>query len=108
MEAPSMPDQKSCREWLVAIGTLALAAFALWQLSLLRESNDISRETAKKQLRAYVSVFSAQIAGIREAGPVKVRVTVKNSGQTPAYETKIHVDAWWEQPLPKPKPGSAV
>jgi hypothetical protein len=49
-------------------------------------SNNQGREMAEKELRAYVSVDKAEIAGIESGGPPVATLTFKNSGQTPAYD----------------------
>lgn len=67
--------------WLV-FATALLAGFGFWQVI-------ISRQTARRQLRAYVDIQSGQVLGF-DTGTVRVRMVTKNSGQTPAYE----VDQW--------------
>jgi hypothetical protein len=65
------------------------ATLALW-LSTRRLVSG-AEITAKRQLRAYVDLMSGQVIdfGIPNR-PFRVRIVVKNSGQTPAYE----VDQW--------------
>jgi uncharacterized protein (UPF0333 family) len=49
-------------------------------------SNRQSREMAEKELRAYVSVDSAQITGVESGHPPVATLVFKNSGLTPAYD----------------------
>lgn len=56
-------------------------------------ANEVFKETAKRELRAYVI---ARIAGIDEVGPDKsprVRVGIHNVGQTPAYKLNRNLQA---------------
>ncbi len=81
--------------WLVAV-TLLLAFFGFWQVM-------VSRDTAKRQLRAYVWAFSDPID--TDADKLLVRTAVKNSGQTPAYD----VCCWGRlKPVNKPLPADCV
>jgi hypothetical protein len=57
---------------------MAVAIASYWQVF-------ISRDTAKRQLRAYVTVKEAKLV-LRNDGHVQPRVTFINSGQTPAYD----------------------
>jgi hypothetical protein len=68
---------------LLELGTIALAGFVLIQV---RDS----RKSSERQLRAYVDVVSGQILNFGKPGNVKLRLIIKNSGQTPAY----HLSHW--------------
>jgi len=67
-------------EIALAVGTLLLAAFALWQVL-------ISRRTARQQLRAYVIFEGGSIPLQQLQGQTffEAYVRLKNFGQTPAY-----------------------
>lgn len=75
-----------------AIAT-AFAAVAAWwyarianrMLEKMIEQTDISRETGKSQLRAYVLVDSGCIK-FRQPDRPEAQIHFKNSGQTPAYD----------------------
>lgn len=71
--------------WLV-IATFLLAAFGFWQVI-------ISRQTARRQLRAYVFVANAKIGRRDEMpGHIEIIFTLKNSGQTPAHDITVWAD----------------
>ena len=66
--------------WLV-FATVLLAVFAFWQ-------GWISRDTARRQLRAYVCIYGGSII-LRQAAQqifLEGYVTLKNFGDTPAYD----------------------
>jgi hypothetical protein len=50
-----------------------------------KESTDLSRDTAKKQLRAYMAIRQGRIF-LLEGGALRLKVEIENFGQTPAYE----------------------
>jgi hypothetical protein len=64
-------------EWLMLLCTLFLAYLA-W----------IQSESTEKELRAYVSLTRGEILGLDDEGPLKVKLTLKNSGQTPAMDAE--------------------
>lgn len=66
-----------------------------------KRSVEIATDTAKRQLRAYVTVTEAGIDHVEAGRQPKVRLVLKNSGQTPAH----HVTLWLtasERPRPTP------
>jgi hypothetical protein len=85
-------------KWLVIV-TAMLAGFGLWQVI-------ISRNTARRQLRAYVFLDPAKaftfVRRPSTATTVEIEIHIKNLGATPAHDlvTKswITVDVW---PMPK-------
>ena len=94
----------------VAFFTAVLAFVAIWQMSYLRAANEVAGRaaaaaeqslrhaegTAEKQLRAYVLATEGRVAGLNGNGPVKVQVSIKNSGQTPASKMRVEMDVSWE------------
>lgn len=69
------------------------------QSTAARDSLDLSRDTAKKQLRAYVCVDSAVVTFPQPDVP-KAQVHFRNSGQTPAYDCWGWINTWFaEHPL---------
>jgi hypothetical protein len=77
---------------IIAAGTLLIAIFTwtLWRSTdkMWRVTNDTlhhAERTAERQLRAYVDIVSGQILDFGKPGNVKLRLVIKNSGQTPAY-----------------------
>jgi hypothetical protein len=102
---------------IMAFFTFVIALAAVWQSA-------IARATARRQLRAYLFIESAGIMNVadplvpvpegqqppqgairwRDSGPITL-LTVKNSGQTPAFDVihfgNIHFQAY---PLTKPLP----
>ena len=78
---------------LVAAGTLILATFATLQWVE-------TRRTAKRQLRAYVSVLKRSIK-FSNLLTFCTEIEFKNSGQTPAYKVS-HLSKMFVQPPPGP------
>lgn len=83
-----MPKELSDPNTLVAIATFVLALAAIAQFEL-------TRRTAKRQLRAYVAMESASLVDGTKIDPPPhidrtdqpgVVITVRNSGQTPARD----------------------
>jgi hypothetical protein len=68
-----------------------------------KNSVELAEDTAKKQLRAYVLPTKGEVKGLNVNGPLQVRIAVRNSGQTPAYNATIGVDTWWEE-IPRQPP----
>ena len=60
-----------------ATGFLALAALGQFELT---------RRTAIRQLRAYVFIDKCEITGLLGDGLPQLQVSIKNSGETPAYK----------------------
>lgn len=84
---------------IASIGTLLLL-YTLW---LTRESLRITRETSKRQLRAYLAVSGCSLEEI----PVGFVVTaeIRNSGQTPAFRVRHMSESFAEDyPLGGNKP----
>jgi hypothetical protein len=60
------------------------------------------RDTARRQLRAYVFVSRANISNATEGnGPVQSRVVIKNFGQTPAYKV-VNINGFAFDQYPPP------
>jgi hypothetical protein len=89
----------------VAITALATIAIAWFTLSLRRSTDRLwdageaqralSEETAERQLRAYLSVEPVHFdfkRGPNQVLSCKVRLQIKNAGQTPAYRVEIDTD----------------
>lgn len=71
-----------------------------------RESLDLSRDTAKKQLRAYLTVAEAMLR-FNTAWIAEPQVHIQNCGKTPAYDVRQWIATKMEQlplrwPLPSP------
>ena len=81
-------DAAADSAWWAAVGSFAGAistALVIVALYFAFKSNWIARDTAKRQLRAYISI---EPGGINEAqnGLSRVPFNIINNGQTPAYE----------------------
>ena len=90
----------SITDVLVAACTVLLTYTAVIQIDKLIEANQIATvavdqtkrsvdsasDTARKQLRAYLSVVKGEVSGLEDDDPLRVKLTFRNSGQTPAYE----------------------
>jgi hypothetical protein len=74
------------------------AVLALWQIVLYRD-------TAKKQLRAYVMATGCvQKTTDESKAGCCVEITIRNSGQTPSYETSVRLCNIWYGGLPTEQP----
>ena len=71
---------------LLSAVSLSAVAFALY---LTVEANRIARDTAKRQLRAYMEVFETKIGIFPEDGEIIIQLTFQNCGQTPAYKLRL-------------------
>lgn len=65
--------------FVAAIGGMAAAVFTGWQAW-------IAKDTAERQLRAYIASTPDWIYEFSETIPVQIRYTLSNHGQTPAYK----------------------
>ena len=91
-----MEDRKAINDCLIAkytgslaaftrwlfFATAVLALFGLWQVV-------ISRNTARRQLRAYVVTRGKDINQRETDGRFVLRIDIQNTGQTPAYEMNV-------------------
>ena len=116
-------------DWMLCVtaGLLIVAAvqacFFYVQLQLMRrsmrvaekvayateDSVNLMRDTAVRQLRAYIAIDRAWIE-FPEPGVPKVTITIKNSGQTPAHNLRHWIHQWIEKyplsiELPEPPDG---
>jgi len=72
---------------LAAEAAKEAAATAKSQAEVARGTLKTMQDTAERQLRAYVFVESAQVVNVIDGtGSPEAHVTIKNYGQTPAYE----------------------
>ena len=100
-------------EWLIVYVTGAYAIFACFQWLALSQQIGLAKDTAKRQLRAYICVESSMLKfpppltanfpenlldyqGLIMPGPIEAQVHVKNCGQTPAYEVRTWIHTWYE------------
>lgn len=72
--------------WVAAILSFVGTCLILWTLLLTRQANTIARDTAKRQLRAYLIANGGAIERIPEG--YILSVVIRNSGQTPAFDVK--------------------
>jgi hypothetical protein len=78
-------DSAQIAAWLSG-ASFAAVLIALW---FAFRSNWIARDTAKRQLRAYVSVEPKGIYERDSDGNIIVPIAIKNAGQTPAYQVTV-------------------
>lgn len=69
----------------LSIGTIALAGASIWQVCE-------TRTTAKRQLRAYISVIEFKITNVKKDSLPYPFIVIKNNGQTPARNVCITID----------------
>lgn len=75
--------------WVAAISTIVSTAAVLIAIGLTYQSNAIARDTAKRQLRAYVNVSTATIERRDGGNEFVVTAHFINAGQTPAHAVKV-------------------
>jgi hypothetical protein len=76
-------------EWLIFLATVALffaTAALVWATWLLASG---AERTAQRQLRAYVHVTEARLQQASVGAHPTVHASIKNAGQTPAYNVSI-------------------
>jgi uncharacterized protein (UPF0333 family) len=88
--------------WILAVITVA-GVIAAWRglpelkrqaeaakdaTAAAKDAIELSRDTAKRQLRAYVCVIAADMAFTKADAP-EIEIRIKNCGMTPAYEVKL-------------------
>jgi hypothetical protein len=73
------------------IALVATIAIAILAVAAAFGSNRIARESAERQLRAYVSVSACNIV-MADNGGVTSKIKFRNSGQTPAYNVIPNVN----------------
>lgn len=125
LERPCEPGQDSrgsdlCAQWKAADAAREAARWTFWSmlvgvagvlglvlnlrqgraaLAKAREANEIARESAERQLRAYVYVSRVEVRDIKPGYRAIHKILLTNAGQTPAYDLKlrgfsqIHTDA---------------
>lgn len=97
-----LPPPNSLSDWLtplVAAAAIAQAYFAMWALQGLRHSRraadaaaaslDLSRDTAQRQLRAYIGMHEQEVAPLTAGQPLRLVMNFRNVGMTPAYDVRI-------------------
>ena len=86
-----------------------VSTFLLWWVT--RNTWKHAQDSSERQLRAYVCVDSAKITGFAVGGRPVFSVTLKNVGQTPAYEyrqTRFVGVQPWPQPTIPPADGGIL
>jgi hypothetical protein len=71
----------------VGIGTLQLFAF-IWQAIVLGMTIEVSRDTARRQLRAYVAGIPDFMFAFSDSSLPRTRFKLHNSGTTPAHRLR--------------------
>jgi hypothetical protein len=120
--AVSIPWYEMPEWWLLILGvpTLIIVAWQAWEtrkaaesakdsVGVVKRQADLMEDTAKRQLRAYISMETANL-GFPQKNRPTASVTFKNFGQTPAYEVQswisIKIDSYPASiPFALQKPG---
>jgi hypothetical protein len=76
---------------LVGVGVLQLVSFII-QARRLGDTVNVMKDTAQRQLRAYVSIFDARIAFDTDGRTFRPTIVLQNAGQTPAYDVASWTD----------------
>lgn len=90
-------DAAADSAWWAAVSGYATAISTILVLIALYfafRSNWIARDTAKRQLRAYISVEPQGVYERDDNGFVTVPILFKNAGQTPAYH--VTIQSWFQ------------
>jgi hypothetical protein len=85
-------EVKTQRQMLIA--TWILAGAGILQFIILVGTFFIMRDTARRQLRAYVCIESGLVTFPQPNMP-EVLIEYKNTGQTPAYNTNAWINLWF-------------
>src|SRR6267143_298591 len=98
-------------KWLAVVGALQFLALIVQAVVFWRTLRQM-RDTAKRELRAYVCISEARVKFYSPADP-EALVHVKNCGKTPAYKVGYKIHLWIGQyPLPSgtelPPPSEVV
>jgi hypothetical protein len=81
--------------WLIWVAVVQAIALFLTILAIMRQTR-ILKDTAQRQLRAYVCVSSVLLKFPKPNVP-EIQVCLKNSGQTPAYNVRGWIHMWIEE-----------
>jgi hypothetical protein len=73
-------------------GVVSSLAFSARGLRQTKEALELQRMSSERQLRAYVGVRSVKILRFEVGQKVAVRITLKNFGQTPAYNVEERLE----------------
>lgn len=88
-------EEHSKSEWEkgTALGTIALAAFTLLVLVVaIRQRYDL-KDSAERQLRAYVGITYPELIHVPEEGKLLAIVKYANTGQSPAHDVELRMAA---------------
>lgn len=75
--------------WASGVAGIGSLVGVLFALRLAFHANWIARDTANRQLRAYIGVDESWIEWDKTTGEFILGVRLKNSGQTPAYNVRV-------------------
>jgi len=106
---PELGKQSSLTDWFLVLLTLAYAVVSYRTLRAIHDQTLLSRNTARRQLRAYIVVKSVRVEVDSPDGAPKGTtrvipgVTFFNAGQTPAYRLShfqsMHIDSLHLRPV---------
>lgn len=85
-------DAAADASWWAKVGSFASAIstfLVLLALYLAFRSNWIARDTAKRQLRAYMNLSEIKLMSRNVGAPVTTKVIFSNTGQTPARRVQV-------------------
>lgn len=110
-------DYSSAEWWLVYLTgtlcfiTLVLAGFTGWLWHATKSLVLGADDTAKRQLRAYVTIEKAMITGLDDGDVPTATLVIKNAGQTPAHKLEgmggIAIGTSWEA-IPQAQEGPII
>jgi hypothetical protein len=67
------------------------------QVILMRKQENLMRDTAQRQLRAYIGVSAASMSRDEHSGVPQAQVDFKNFGQTPAHDVTGWIDIVFDE-----------
>ena len=88
IRAAKAAEEQVSPAWLAAILSFIGTILIVWTLCLTRQANKIARDTANRQLRAYVGASIEEPFFGRDGRLARIRLNIFNSGATPAYRCR--------------------
>lgn len=80
--------------WAAGIAGVISTVGVILALGIGWHSNWIARDTAKRQLRAYLEVDECQLGLYPDDGEIILQISLKNCGQTPAYKLRVMAESF--------------
>lgn len=99
--AQRMANAAEVQTWIIAVGTVLVLATFIVTIAANRAAFAMvktAEKTAERQLRAYVSVEKAEMLFVEIGKPLQVKITFRNTGQTPARKFCLVTSVGYDKP----------